>query len=306
MTEIIDKLGKIEYVVEGAIGAATDGVFPTNPTMLWIGEVTSARLTSTHQNEDVRGLKAAAATNKLAIVGNVKTGTDMVLEIEYAPQNWTLAKFASALAGGLTPTDTMSSLSFGLIGQASDGTETYAKVSGGVIESMDVECAEDKKFKVTLRIPVKDIYLSTNDPWTTDYKGSGAHATALTTNPLVWSDISAVTRTSAIVVSSLKWSVKNQIDKSRDPASTFVTKIKSLTPTKREYTLSAKLKRTAQNDFAVAHNAYAAVDFVIVVNGVTITFVGSKLPKEIIEFGDSGLSEFDADFTGITSMTYSA
>ncbi len=303
---IIDALGKIEYVIEGVVGAATDGTFPTNPAMSWIGEVTKARLISSKIVEDIRGLKGVGATNKMAIVGSVELGRDLVLELEYSPQNWTFARYAASVIGSITPTDAMSSISFGIVGQDSAGDETFAKVSGGVIESLDVEISTDKKAKVTMRIPVKHIYLTTNDPWAADYKGSGTHATPVTSAPLNWDNITSISWGSAIQCKSLKWGVRNNIEKIKDPASAFSTKTKSLQPTKRDFTFSARLIRTAQNAYAVAHNAYTATNLVIAISGTTITFAGAKLAKETIEFMDTGgLSEFDADFQGITSMTYS-
>jgi hypothetical protein len=293
---VLSSHGTLEYVEESAFAT-----FPTNPAMLWIGIVQKAVIASRHKNQDYRGLKAAAATNQLQIAGNIKTGNDLELSLEYQPQNWTFFKYAMALNAGATLTDTLDSLSFGAV--SIDATPKYLKMEGGKIDKIEVSIAEDSIAKVTAKIPFADIYLATNDPWTTTYLGSGSAAADPGTAPLGYNDITTLTLGGAAFnATDIKFGINNNLKAIKDPSNTNLTNIVDLVPQKREITFSCKARRSAMNDFAVKHFGYGANNIILTISGTTFTFTGAKIPEEVYSLMDEGVAEMDVNFTSITNL----
>ncbi len=296
---VLSSHGTIEYVEESAFGT-----FPTNPTMLWIGQVQKARIRSAHKNEDYRGLKAATATDRLQIDGNVKTGNDGIIELDYIPQDWTFFKYFMALNAGATLTDTLDSLSFGVA--SIDGTQKFAKIEGAKGDEITVDIGEDKLAKATAKLPFADIYLSTNDPWTTDYIGSGAHASESASAALGFNDITTLTLGGAAFnATDIKFGIKNNLKAIKDPSNTNISNVVDFVPQKRDLSFSCKVRRTAMNNFAVKHFGYGANDIVLTISGTTFTFTGAKMPEESYDLINEGVSEMDVDFTGITNLAIS-
>lgn len=293
---ILSSFGTIEYVEESAFAT-----MPTNPAMLWIGIVQKAIIASKHKNQDYHGLKAAAATNQLQIAGNVKTGNDLELTLEYMPQTWTFLKYAMAINAGATLTDTLDSLSFGAI--SIDGTPKYAVMEGGKINNIEVSIAEDSIAKVTAKIPFADIVLATNDPWGTDYKGAGSHATDPASAALGFNDITTLTLGGAAFnATDIKFGINNNLKAIKDPSSTNLANVVDFVPQKRDITFSCKVRRAAMNDFAVKHFGYGANNIILTISGTTFTFTGAKIPEEIYSLMDEGVAEMDVNFQGITAL----
>ena len=292
---ILSSHGTIEYC-EGI-------VIPDTPTMLWIGIVQKAMMKSSHKNQDYRGLKAAAATNRLQIAGNVKTGNDLMLSLEYMPQNWTFFKYAMALSAGSALTDTLTALSFGAI--SIDGTPKYIEMENGKIDKIDVTIAEDSIAKVTASVLFADLVLATNDPWGTTYVGAGAHAADPATAALGFNDITVFTLGSAFNATDIKFGINNNLKAVKDPSSTNLSNVVDFVPQKRDITFSCKARRTAMNNFAVKHFAYSATNIVLTIGGTTFTFTGAKIPEETYDLLDEGVAEMDINFTGITGLAIS-
>ena len=293
---ILGSHGTIEYIEETVFGT-----FPTNPTMLWIGIVQKAEIRSRHKIQDYRGLKAVTATNHLQITGSVKTGNDLELNLEYMPQTWTFLKYAMALNAGATLTDTLDSLAFGV--ESTDGTPKFLKLSGGKIGDIDVSIAEDSIAKVTAKIPLAEMYLATNDPWTTTYVGTGAHAADPASAALGYNDITTLLVGGATFnATDLKFGVHNNLKAIKDPANTTLTNIVDLVPQGRTITLSMKARRSTMNLFAVKHFGYGANTVLLTISGTSFTFTGCRMPEEVYNLMDEGVSEMDINFTGITDL----
>jgi len=305
----LSNTGTVEFVAEG-----TYGTFPTNPAMKWIGLVQKATITARNENEDYRSLRASGATNKLIPVGNIKTGATLTIDLEYIPNTFKHAtnpifcKYATHATGGDTMQDILpTGLSFGFI--SADSTPKYAKISGGQIDEWTCEIPEDKLARITAKVPCADLYLNANDPWTTDYVGSGSHASEVTT-ALGYADITTLTLGGAsFKATNIKFGVRNSAIRVKDAASTKFSKVESIVPQKREFFFSAKVRRDAINDFSVKTFGYGANNLVIAFGTAgasgTLTFANAKVPEEVYNFAVEGLSEMEINFTGITGLTYS-
>lgn len=294
---IISNHGTFEYVEESSFAAAV-----SNPAMLWVGIVQKAGWRNINKNEDYRGMKAQSSTTKLQIAGNAKTGAEHLIDLEYQPQDWTFYKKTFNNASGGTMTDTIDSFNVGFI--SADSTPKYARAYGVKIDEATVEIAEDKLAKVTMKLMVAHVPLSTNDPWGTTYIGSGSHATASAGAVLGFNDITTLTLGGASFnATNLKWTVKNNSKVVKDPSSSNTANVVDIVPQKRDITFSCTVRRSAINDFAVKHFGYGANNIVVTISGSTFTFTGAKIPEELYNFGEEGVSEMDVTFTGITDLT---
>lgn len=296
---VISAYGVVEYIIE-----TSEGVLPTNPAMAWIGRIQKANIDNLIMNEDVRSLKAAAATNKAEIATNVKTGENGNFKLEYMPQDFTFMKAALNDDAGTAQKDAIDSFSLGLI--STDATPKYTTVQGCKISSWMCEIAEDKLGKVNAEGLYMHMPRTTNDPWTTDYIGSGSHASELATAPKGWADVTVLTLGGvAFKATNIKFGIKNALQVVKDGASSNSTKIASIGLQKRDYVFSAKVRRDAINDFSVKALGYGANDIVLTWAGTTFTFANAKVPFEKYNFDSEGLSEMDLNFAGITSLTLS-
>lgn len=302
---VLGKSGVAEYVVETTFGA-----MPTNPAMQWIGLIQSLKATIKTEHEEYRTLKAAAATNKLQIEGDVLLGQSLDIDMDYVMQDWTFFKYVMSLTGGLTMTDDLANIALGLI--SPDATPKYAQLLGTKIDSAAVEIPERGKAKCTMKLKGANVPVTTNNPWSvTNYKGTGSNATKASTPPIPWSGITAITYGGVVIPSSevggVKISIENKLEAVLDAYNTLSTKIGAIEPTERTIKVSLTLKKKTIDAIVALSNAFAAANLVITFASpaTTLTFAGARIPQDVIDFAPTGLTSLDVEFSGITGLVFS-
>ena len=300
---VLPKGGALEYVPETTIGT-----FEPDATFLWPGATQKFIANLEIENEDIRQLKDSSANDKLQIVSNIKTGRKISADHEYYLQNWNLVKRGLSLTGGNSCTDSLSGLSIGLI--SPDATPKYAKFAGMVIDECNIEVPEKGIGKATLKYLGMDVDSSGNQPWlATDYIGSGSHVTEVTTTPVIWEDVSALTYGGSNIptsaVGGIKLGYKNNLEEVPDVYATNATKVGAIEPTKREFSASIVVRKKAIGTLMDTAYAYTAGDLVVTINGTTITLADAKIPKGVFDLSPEGLSSVEIPFTGITNWTFS-
>jgi len=163
-----------QYVEE-----STYGTFPTNPTMLWIGAVDDCRPRADMQSIMV---PQVGSEDLKYILKGAETYT---IELEYALQNSTFAKYATqAQGGGAGTIDNSLSLLFSakLGGQA--GTENYLQLLGSRMGSLTLSTRVGELVKARCQLTGKALPV----PTSSSPIGTGSFATDPATNPWAFYD----------------------------------------------------------------------------------------------------------------------
>ena len=164
-----------EFVEEGTT-AATFGVFPTNPTMLWIGA--NLQYDDTPNTNTIQLMNLGSEDLKYILKG--KETYDITLS--YVPQNSTFLKYlVNSQGGGTGSIDASLSM---LIAPKINGVTNYLKVVGARPDSGSIKWQSGKELAVSVSLVSKAIpaYV-TSDPI-----GTGSHASDPGTNPWKFDD----------------------------------------------------------------------------------------------------------------------
>jgi len=298
---VLSKSGVVEYATE-----TTFGTFPTNPAMNWIGLVQSFVANIETLHEEYRTLKASGATDKLQIEGAVKTGQAIEIDLEYILQNWNFFQYGMSSSGGGTLTDDLASLTLGLI--SPDSTAKYAKLSGVKIDSMSVEIPENDVAKCTMKLLGAHVDTTADNPWsTTDYIGTGSHATKSATAPIAWTDVTNITWGGSTIsnaeIGGIKFEINNNLEAIKDVYGTTSTKVSAIEPAKREIKATLTLRKEAIDAIAADAIGFTSQDLVLTIGAKTLTFTGARIAKDSIDFAPEGMMSLDVDFVGITNFT---
>jgi hypothetical protein len=160
-----------EYVEE-----VSYGVFPTNPTMKWIGTDLEYSDTADMGSILVRNIGKEDLTT-------VTLGSQAYeVDLQYAPQDSTFAKyFVNSQGGGSGSIDESLSL---LISPKISGTTEYLQALGCRPDSGSIEWALGKTIMVKTKLVAQSIAAYTS----TDPIGSGTHASDPGSNPFIFTD----------------------------------------------------------------------------------------------------------------------
>ena len=163
-----------QYVEE-----VTYGTFPTNPAMSWIGVVDNCQPRADMQSIMV----PQVGTEDLKYI--IKGAETYTVEVEYALQNSTFAKYATqAQGGGAGTIDKSLSLLFSAKLGGQSGTENYLQLLGSRVGSLTLSTRIGELVKARCQITGKALPI----PFTTSPIGSGNFATDPATTPWAFYD----------------------------------------------------------------------------------------------------------------------
>ncbi|MGI0086288.1 MAG: phage tail tube protein, partial [Nitrososphaerales archaeon] len=160
-----------EYVEESSFG-----VFPTNPTLLWIG--------TDLEYSDSADMGSILVRNigKEDLTAVTLGAQDYEVDLQYAPQSSAFAKyFANSQGGGAGSIDESLSL---LISPKISGTTNFLQALGCRPDSGSIAWALGKEIMIKVKLFAQSIAAYV----TTDPVGSGTHATDPGTNPWIFTD----------------------------------------------------------------------------------------------------------------------
>lgn len=302
MAILLNRSGVVEYVKE-----TTFASFPSNPAMNWIGLVQEFKCPLEKETEDVRTLKDATATDKLHIEDAVELGEGPYeIDLRYHPQDWTFWKYVISNTGGGSPTDELASLSLGLIHGGK-----YCQISGVVIDSLEVNIPYRGKAEVSGKLLAAHIPRTGNNVWSSsDYIGTGSHASKSASPPLRWKDISAVTyggSNFADQVYGIKFGVNNNLS-AEDGVSLYAntsSKVEAIEPQERSFSATVTIRKKAVDNLVQEVLGFTGKSLVFTIGGTTFTFSNAKIAKDVIELAPSGFQTLDVEFVGINNLTIS-
>lgn len=291
--DVVSGNNAVEYVEE-----ATFATMPTNPTMLWMGLVKSFTPTVRSVVNDTRYM-AAAGDEALEAVLTTKTGQELEIAARILPQSLTFwATYALGAADGTA--DTLPSIS---IGHVIDNitTPAYGVYSGCVVKSAKLTFARDEPATLDITWLAADF-----DGYSgSDYIGTGSHASASTSSPLVWSDLTALTWGGAALgpyVQELTISIDNQLKPVYDIGATTSTGIITILPTKRDIKVSLTLDFD-DVDFYNSVGSLTKQDLVATISGTTYTIAGVAFPELAAEYKGDDAIEQTIESVPCTSIT---
>lgn len=177
-----------EYVEE-----ATYGVFPTSPTMLWVGTDMEYQDSADMGSILIRNIGKEDLTA-------VTLGSQVYeLDLQYAPQSSAFAKyFANSQGGGTGTIDESLSM---LISPKITGTVNFLQALGCRPDSGSIAWTLGKPLMIKAKMIAQTIQAYT----TTDPVGAGTHASDPGTNPWVFTDPGA----SGITVGGVSYDIQD-------------------------------------------------------------------------------------------------
>ena len=287
--------GTLDYVEE-----VTYGTIPTNPTLVWIGSVYSAKPVVNCNVVSKQKLPATTITgNKAFDFVHIPTTQQIGMDIGYVPQTGSFLDFFVYAVGGTTAapvSDTQKSISL-VLQDANAATLKWNVFKGMVCTDYTFDAPTDGA--IDCKATFKGNELAA--PSGTDPKGSGSHPSASTGAELTIKDITTPQMKYSADVSfanctdaleSLSFKVANKITFAPDIANTTSTKIGGYCVNKREITLDLTLDYYALENATPTGLSIADVrsaksfDFQFTFDGKTYTFSGVRFPKlEDWEYG---------------------
>lgn len=256
----------------------TFGTFPTNPAMQPLpGVLLEFNLKSSPVLDEYNCLKGAAETDPLSC--GVATKTTETIEWDFKVKctdayGMLPQALLAATSSTYTPGNTMLPFSIGLMA----GSQ-FCTLLGNVITEWVLEIPDNEK---AAELSVSGMAVS-KSAWGADYKGSGSHATAVSSaDVLTMASLSAFTYDSValsasdIMAPSLKFGVKNKVEPVIDASSSRTSKIGNWSFGPREYIL--ELDATFLDDMGLQDDILAAADHTMAytLDGKTWTWSGIK------------------------------
>lgn len=222
MTDVLDSRSTrwIEYVAESALGTT-----PENPTMLaFPGDVTGFKIGGGPEIEEYAYLTGATDTDPLSNGKATKTGETHKVTVTMKAAGLGMIPYAicGATPATYTPGTTVLPVSIG----AKVGDE-YAVVSGCVLQKLTLDFKDPKS---AAELTLEYLGIDRTD-WTTDYVGTGSHATANSAAPYTMSSLSSILydaaapSTADITLESLKLEITNDINPVTDLSVSAPSKI---------------------------------------------------------------------------------
>lgn len=202
----------------------------------WFGLVTSHSVTQGVESENVRYLPADGANDKLETVQNVK-----VSEAYSAEMTWSLQTLDELSYFTGTTGDTSDDIDSIQIGEQNEDSGEFRRLLGCVGEELTLTIEEDGVVEVTASFVAAD---ATN--WSeTDYVDTaGSHASANTSEPSTYDDLSSVQLGGSGLgdsIESLTLTISNNLTTVKDPDAGRDTQIAAIVPTSREISVELAL-----------------------------------------------------------------
>lgn len=287
----------LEYVEE-----TTEGQTPADPAMQWIALLNPVSLKLPQKYTTSRYLADNASDNKLGALVNVKHSEEIELSFTAELQSldfW--AKYCLGSAAGTV--DSLPSLSFGIIIDV-HGTKYYALVKGAKCKDAKISVEEDGTFKLEATFRAIDF----SGFSTTDYIGSGSHATANTTPPLKWEDVSALKWNGndfdnyGCYIKAFGINVSYDLKEVKDVAAATSTGIITIVPAKREIKISLTADFSSVDMVSQVRNGTKA-DLVATISTKTVTVKDVIFPELDIELKPDDLIEYEFESLECTTIT---
>lgn len=259
-----------EYIPE-----VTMGTTPTNPTMVaFPGDIIDIDVQSGPEMESYPALKGSTDTDPLSCGKSVKTGETHKVVITIKPSGLTWLPFVLLGTTNTTyaPGKVAHPVSIGLVA----GTE-FCLLKGCVLESAVLEFKDTK----TAAVLVLAYIGMTKTAWSsTDYKGTGSHATAPTAAPYTMASIinfmydGSAPSAADIYMESLKVSITNDMAPVFDLSSSLASKIADYSFNSRSLGLDIGISLTGMG---IQNSVLAGTDHTIVFTLGTKTFTFTQV-----------------------------
>ncbi len=287
----------LEYVEE-----TTEGQTPANPAMQWIALLNPVSLKLPQKYTTTRYLADEASTNKLGAIVNVQHSEE--IELSFTAEIQSLDFWAKYCLGSATGTaDNLPSLSFGIIVDV-NGTKYYALVKGAKCKDAKLSVEEDGTFK--LEATFRGIDFSGFS--TTDYIGTGSHASVNTANPLKWKDMSALTwggndfNSYGCYIRALEINTSYDLKEIKDVGAATSTGIVTIVPVKREIKVSLTADFSSLDMVNQIRNGNKA-DLAATIGTKTVTVKDVIFPEVGMELKPDDLVEQDFESLECTGIT---
>lgn len=321
MTQNAGWSGMLEMVDETKYG-----VLPTNPEMEYIGVITSGSINDKPIIESGRFLPQVDYTDtvgqtRTSAYYHQKTISEITVDVEYHPKsiedgflmyalgNPTLSA-GSAVTGAVDGLGTSFS-----VGSKILSSPKYLVYSGGYIQDFSLDVAKDGLANCSATAMFANAgvnvgsptYTNTNNPMTTDYVGTGSHASATTGDILTFSDITTSTLTPSggsatdDIVESISLSISNSIRWIKDIGGGFSTKILSAALLGRDITIGLEL---AYDELALYNSIYSGkkFDYSMTFDGYLFEFGGFVFPEYPVSMNPEELLGETIESTQATSF----
>ena len=250
---------------------STLGAFPVNPTMLsFPGDLTEFKIASKPEIDEYKYCKGYNDSNPLTSGKSIKTSETHTITVSYKPSSLTFLPYALCASSitSYTRGTTVLPISIGCkIGNV------WCYLSGAVPEKLTIDF-KDKKSTCEV---VQSYLCMQKTPWSTDYIGTGIHASAPSLAPFTMFSLSSVLydgvdpQTVGLILDSLKIEINNKITPVIDYGSPLPSKIKSWSFEERDIviTMGATLTNPTIQD-AILGAAAHTLQFQL--GGHTFTF----------------------------------
>ena len=286
----------VEYVAEDRNGSGTWGLKPANPALQWLGLVNEFIPPHKELYEETRYLGASTETHTLELNRNTNVGTELTASLKYIMQDWAFLEY---ITGSLTElSDTVDSVS--MVAYLDNVTgEKWTVLTGGMLTKWALSVPESG----LATVDVDMIFGEVDSLTSTDPKGTGSHATELSTAPYTWKGLSAlymddtaVPSTSFLdIVGDIGLTITNDVEMPKGVDSTYATKGMGVNINKRTVEVSLDLTYTSPNiatfqGYVTGHDKLN-LKFTLgtATNYATVTVKGLKFPEWIAELKPSEL-----------------
>jgi hypothetical protein len=265
----------IEYVNESSF--ASD---EADASWNWFGIVNSWSVDQGVESESITYLPEYGGSNKLERRSNVKLREMYSADVTFHPQdNFDLLEFWTGSTSGVA--DDIPSIQ---VGEANEepGTDEFRRLKGGVGEEITLSVEEDG----VVELDGNFIFAEANDWGTSDYIGTGSHASEVTTEPWTFDDLSNVQYSNSDLsgnVESLELTISNELVEVRDSNSSNSTQLDAIVPVDREVTVDVDLTYS-DFDQLTDVTGYTASDFTFTIGSTNFTVKNVKFPEHPYEY----------------------
>lgn len=265
----------VEYVKEGTFATAE-----ADASWNWFGIIDSWSAEQGVESESITYLPEYGASNKLEKRVNVKLREMYSADITYHPQTgFDFLQYFTGTVGGTS--DDVPSLQVGEVNESVDPDE-FRRLLGGVGEEVTISVEEDGVAEVEGSF----IFADAENWGTSDYIGTGSHASEDTTEPLSYDDLSNVQWGGSDMdgmVESVELTISNELAEVRDPNVSRGTQLAALIPVDREITVDVSF---TYDSFDVLSDvrSYTKQDFTFDLGTTSFTVTDVQFPEAPYEY----------------------
>ena len=321
MTQNAGWSGMLEMVDETEYG-----VLPTNPEMEYIGVITSGSINDKPIIESGRFLPQVDYTDTIGQTStsayyHQKTTSEITIETDYNPKSVEegflfYALGNPTLSAGNAVTGAVDGLGTSFsVGSKILSSPKYLVYSGGYVQDFSLDVARDGLVNCSATTMYANAgvnvgsptYTNTANPMSSDYIGTGSHASTTAGDILAFSDITSSTLTPALgsaaddIVESISVSISNNIRWIKDLGGGFTTKVTNAALLGRDITVGLEL---AYDELALYNSIYSGKKFdnSMTLDGYLFEFGGFVFPEYPVSMNPEELLGETIESTQATSF----